>query len=164
MEDLCAEGIFLMFQVKGINNFWRHFPTEISFVRKKLCPKKPKNTLKNCIFWQSKNVTLGVFQKSRMSFFFVQNFHFSGCFWVFSNKNCFSTFMIFFYLLWNKSSIFSKSWKLQCFFSMWVFSKSPKSFLINYISIFKNKDTNLQIFFKVKCYRTKLNSENLVYW
>ena len=28
-EDRCTEGIFLMLQVKGINNFWRNFPTEI---------------------------------------------------------------------------------------------------------------------------------------
>ena len=36
VEDWCAEGIFLMFQVKGINNFQRHFPTDISFARKEL--------------------------------------------------------------------------------------------------------------------------------
>ena len=35
-----------MFQVKHINNFWRHFQTEISFVRKKLT-KNHKKT----IFW-----------------------------------------------------------------------------------------------------------------
>ena len=42
---------------------------------------------------------------------------------------------------------------------------SPKSFLINYILIFKKKSTQVRrLFFKVKCYRTELISENLVYW
>ena len=47
VEDHCAEGIFLMFQVKGINNFWTHFQTEISLVRKKLT----KKSWKKLIFW-----------------------------------------------------------------------------------------------------------------
>ena len=43
MEDWCAEGIFLMFQVEGKNNFLRHFPTEIFLVRKKLTKNHETN-------------------------------------------------------------------------------------------------------------------------
>ena len=39
--------------------------------------------------------------------------------------------------------------------------KSPESFLIIYISIFKNKRTQIRIFFKVKCYCTDLISDIL---
>ena len=35
VEDQCTKGIFLMFRVKGKNNFWRHFSTEFFFVRKR---------------------------------------------------------------------------------------------------------------------------------
>ena len=45
---------------------------------------------------------------------------------------------------------------------MWVFYKSPKSFLINYILIFKKKDTNLDFFLSER-YCTELICENLVY-
>ena len=39
--------IFFMFKVRNINNFGRHFPTDISFVRKKLT----KNNEENVFFW-----------------------------------------------------------------------------------------------------------------
>ena len=98
-----------MFQVKGINNFLRHFLTEIFFVRNKLTEnhekidfwgfipfdclissqiicfiavkversfvKKPKHPK---TFFKSKNITLGVFLKSRMSCFFSSQNFFSG--------------------------------------------------------------------------------------
>ena len=46
VEVWCAERIFLMFQIKGINNFRRHFPTEFSLVSKKL----KKNIMKKQFF------------------------------------------------------------------------------------------------------------------
>ena len=115
---------------------------------------------------------LGAFQKSRNSFFFLQHFHFSGCFWFFlwQRHNLVMrtvSQLWWFFLPLMKQIIqffFFKIMKLKCLFSMWVFSKSPKSFLINYISIFQKKDTNLEIFFQVKRYRTEFISEHFVYW
>ena len=100
-----------MFQVKGIKNFWSHFPTEISFVRKELTKnhdkidkggfipfyclissnavkighsfvnKKSKTPSKTVIFENLKTWRLEYSKNLGCHVFFVQNFHFSGSFW-----------------------------------------------------------------------------------
>ena len=56
--------------------------------------------------------------------------------------------MIFFYLQWNKSSFFFKIMKDNDGFSIWVILKSPKSFIIIYLSIFLKRHTFGDFFFR----------------
>ena len=135
MEDWCAEGIFLKIQVKGINNFWGHFPTQIS-----------KNTLKTVIFdnlktWRSaysKNLGGHVFLSKVFILVGVFVFLTKASF---INENCFSTLMTFSTSKETNHQFFSsKSWKLQCFFSMWVFFLKVQNYSWSIIFQFSKKN------------------------
>ena len=115
--------------------------------------KNTKKHSKTVIFDNLKSWRLAYSKNLRRNLFFVQNFYFSRCFWFFWRRHNLvmrtpSQLWWFFLLLMKQIiQLFSKSWKFKYFFSMWVFFKSPKSFLINYISISKQKEHKFWDFF-----------------